>query len=268
MNDKWYSNALANKHDIVAKSTNNQIQYKKQNIEAYCNSLKEKTVVIIGGSLSAQELLITQFFMSGSNVFFLTTDINDGHKLARQLNDTDRNNRIKPVNCDITNQSQLQQRLEAINKLTGSVDILINNIVANDDSDSTQSTDIEALSMDYLQATLSSVADVYPFMKTKNAGTIINVHSAMSQKEVSKDIHCASIKGELTGITSGLASKMSCDNITVNSIILCLERTNNDEVDALNEIQGAYDIARLTVFLASDACCNMTGQVFVVSNHQ
>lgn len=272
MNDKWVLDVNGIKQNIVPTSTNHRTQYEEADLETYCNNLRQKTVVIIGGSVSAQELQITHFFMAGANVYFLITDISEGHRLARQINDDDKRNHIRPVNCDVANQSQLKQRLEAINKLTGSIDVLINNIVASDLDGRNESGGIDSQAVDYLQTTLSSAANVYPFMMTKNAGTIINVHATMLQRGISRDTHCASIKGELAGVTSGLASKMSGDNITVNSILLCLGKTDEgdftDGMDALNEIQSVYDIARLSVFLASDACSTMTGQVLLVSNHQ
>ena len=98
--------------------------------ETEYKNLKDKVVIISGGSQGIGKSMVEEFSKQKSKVFFIDIDVDGARKLIKNLSQIDA---VVPVfyECNITDKKKLIKTINEIGTINNCIDILINN-AAND----------------------------------------------------------------------------------------------------------------------------------------
>ena len=185
------------------------------------------------------------------------------------------------IAANVSKPEDLDALIEQTLERCGGIDVLINNAAANPVFGPIQNTDQRAFDkiLDVnLRGPFELCKRVYPIMKARGGGSIINISSIGGvTPESGIGIYSAS-KAAILNLTQAMAQDWGADNIRINAICPGLIRTKFSEAlwgneDILNRFlkhtplgrPGETDeVAGLATFLASDAASYCTGGVYMV----
>ncbi|MGI9391969.1 MAG: SDR family NAD(P)-dependent oxidoreductase, partial [Parvibaculales bacterium] len=181
---------------------------------------------------------------------------------------------------DVTDTAALRQSIEEAMGKFGTIHALINN-VAND-----KRTDIDELqeeewhkSIDInLHPAFFAAQTAFPAMKKAGRGTIINFGSINSIIAPPNMVHYVTAKAGIEGMSKALAREYGPFGIRVNALLpgaIITEKqkelwyTSEAEKEwkkmvSIKETIYPVDVARLTLFLASDESTVITGQSIAI----
>jgi dehydrogenase/reductase SDR family protein 4 len=183
--------------------------------------------------------------------------------------------------ANVSNPEDLDALIEQTVERCAGIDVLINNAAANPVFGPIQNTDQRAFDkiLDVnLRGPFELCKRVYPIMKARGGGSIINISSIGGvTPEAGIGIYSAS-KAAILNLTQAMAQDWGSDNIRINAICPGLIRTKFSEAlwgneDILNRFLKhtplgrpgeADEVAGLATFLASDAASYCTGGVYMV----
>jgi 3-oxoacyl-[acyl-carrier protein] reductase len=181
--------------------------------------------------------------------------------------------RAAAVKCDVTDREQVEATVARAVEEFGSVDILINNAgtlhVAQIDDQSTElwERDLRV----NLTGAFNCVQAVWPHMKERGWGRIVNMASVAGTLGGFGQASYASTKAGLLGLTKSLALEGARHGITVNAIVPGIIGTEvfsfgNPEMNermikrtAMRRVGEPQDIANAIAFLCSDLAAYITG---------
>lgn len=189
------------------------------------------------------------------------------------------------VQADVANSAQVQEMVEAVLKIYGSIDILVNNagvVVPAPTLMEASWQDLDRMIDVNLRGVIHCVRTVARGMMERRYGRIINLSSiaALGTSFVGTTGYAAT-KAAVISLTKRLALELGPYNITVNAIAPgfirtdmalrdgALPRTRSDlEVIARKTMLGRLgepeDIAHTALFLASDESSFITSQILTV----
>tara|TARA_Y100000766_G_C18912620_1_gene609176 strand:- start:653 stop:1378 length:726 start_codon:yes stop_codon:yes gene_type:complete len=234
----------------------------------------KRTAFITGGTQgigkAIVEKLIDQDYKVVIGFMSQKTKANDMVKNIDSLN-----GEAVAMHCDISSRSSIQEVVAKINH----IDILINNAGISQSKDFLDITDEDWNQMINinLRGAFICSQEVIPSMLKRNWGRIINITSIGGQWGGINQVHYASSKAGLTGLSMSLARLYSGKGITSNSIspgIIETEMTswikNEDKQILTQDIPvGRFglveEVAEVVSFLASDASGYITGQTINVN---
>jgi len=234
----------------------------------------KRTAFITGGTQgigkAIVEKLIDQDFKVVIGFMSQKTKANDMVKNIDSLN-----GEAVAMHCDISSRSSIQEVVAKIKH----IDILINNAGISQSKDFLDITDEDWNQMINinLRGAFICSQEVIPSMLKRNWGRIINITSIGGQWGGINQVHYASSKAGLTGLSMSLARLYSGKGITSNSIspgIIETEMTswikNEDKQILTQDIPvGRFglveEVAEVVSFLASDASGYITGQTINVN---
>jgi len=179
------------------------------------------------------------------------------------------------IHCDISSRSSIQGVLDKVKH----IDILINNAGISQSKDFLDITDEDWNQMINinLRGAFMLSQEVIPSMLKYNWGRIINITSIGGQWGGINQVHYASSKAGLTGLTMSLARLYSGKGITSNSVSPGIIETDmttwindKDKQILTQEIPvGRFglveEVAEVVSFLASEASGYITGQTINVN---
>tara|TARA_B000000475_G_C15948789_1_gene427900 strand:+ start:402 stop:1127 length:726 start_codon:yes stop_codon:yes gene_type:complete len=234
----------------------------------------KRTAFITGGTQgigkAIVEKLIDQDYKVVIGFMSQKTKANDMVKNIDSLN-----GEAVAMHCDISSRSSIQEVVAKIKH----IDILINNAGISQSKDFLEITDEDWNQMINinLRGAFICSQEVIPSMLKRNWGRIINITSIGGQWGGINQVHYASSKAGLTGLSMSLARLYSGKGITSNSIspgIIETEMTswikNEDKQILTQDIPvGRFglveEVAEVVSFLASDASGYITGQTINVN---
>ncbi len=171
--------------------------------------LKNKTVVITGGSEGLGLSIVKKFLAKDCIVHIISRDKSKQEKVSAEIN----NKNLFTHQADVSNYTEIAQTINNI----GDIDILINNA----------GIWLEGNLVDYDYETISKVIDVntkgtiyctklvLPMMQKKNEGYILNVSSTSGiRAKEGQSVYVAS-KYAVTGFTESLQEDLKSTNIKV-----------------------------------------------------
>jgi NAD(P)-dependent dehydrogenase (short-subunit alcohol dehydrogenase family) len=182
--------------------------------------------------------------------------------------------------CDVRDEAQTTRVVQQVVQSLGSVDILINNAGVNVRKTLEEFTLAEwrqVLDTNLTGAFLMCRAAV-PLMKGRGYGRIINLTSIMSHVALPGRAAYAASKSGLLGLTRALALELAPERITVNGISpgpvatemnapilqsVELSREFTSRIP-LGRWGAEEEVARLAVYLCSDAAAFITGSDLVI----
>lgn len=241
-------------------------------------NLKNKTVLITGGSRGIGAAAVKLFCLADANTIF--TYYKDRTSSETLINSINRN---KPFAFQMKMESEEDIVLKAklILQEFGKIDILVNNagIWNYGSADEMSSKTWNNLININLTGSFLLTREIIPSMKRNNFGRIINITSTAGQRGEAFHSHYAASKGALISYTKSLAVELAPFNITTNSVAPGWVDTDlNKDVFSdlkfkntimksipLGKIASAEDIAGPILFLASDLANHINGEILNVN---
>jgi D-xylose 1-dehydrogenase len=242
------------------------------------SDLKNKVVLVTGGGSGIGEAIVRRFAEQGCKVAFIDIATEPSVKLAGEL--SERGLSVRFEHADLTDISALQTAVVRVRESLGPVEILINN-AAHDERHPTPDVTSEYWDDRFavnLKHQFFAAQAVLPDMQAANAGVIINFGSFSWMIGQGGMAAYTAAKSAILGLTRSLARDFGPDNIRVNAIapgwIMTqrqLEKWLTPEAEhdlmqrqCLKRKLVPDEIARFTVFLASDEASACTNQQYVV----
>jgi NAD(P)-dependent dehydrogenase (short-subunit alcohol dehydrogenase family) len=242
-------------------------------------SLKGKVALVTGASKGIGQAIAELFAEAGAKVVVSSRKQEAVDAVAKLI--TDKGHTAIAIACNVGSPDDVQNLIQKTIAAFGSIDILVNNAAANPAFGPVVLTDGSAFDKIMninVKAPFELAKHVYPFLKEKKSGSVINISSIGGLRpEQGLGIYSVS-KAALISLTKVMAKEWGEDNIRVNVICPGLIKTKFSEALWSNEkIMGmimkmqsikragtTQEVAALALFLASDASAYCTGSVFTV----
>ncbi len=241
-------------------------------------SLEGRSVFITGGGSGIGASIVRHFAAQGAKVAFVDIAEEPSKALIAEI---EAEGHTAPVflACDLRDIEALRAAIRDAAAVNGPITVLINN-AAHDERHA-----IESVTPDYwdermavnLRHQFFAAQAVAPMMKAEGGGSIINFGSTSWMIGQGGMPGYTAAKSAVMGLTRSLARDLGADNIRVNSIApgwIMTERqiklwlTPEGEQELLQrqclkrKLQPS-DVAKLTLFLASDDSGAMTNQTYI-----
>lgn len=184
------------------------------------------------------------------------------------------------IKVDVTNESDVQaMAAEAVAKF-GGIDILLNNAAVYYGLQRKPFYEIDAAEFDKVLAVnikgiWMATKAVYPAMKQRGKGKIINISSESFFTGSNGFVHYVASKGGAIGLTRAIAREAGQDNICVNAVapgftateasagLASLEKYDVSK-NCIKRLGQPEDIVGIVAFLASDESDFISGQTILV----
>jgi NAD(P)-dependent dehydrogenase (short-subunit alcohol dehydrogenase family) len=187
---------------------------------------------------------------------------------------------VRYVHADVTDTDALRRAIADIRAVFGPIAVLINN-AAHDDRHATESVTPEYFDQRIavnLKHQFFAAQAVLPDMKAAGGGAIVNYSSISWMAGQGGMAIYTAAKSAVVGLTRSLARDYGTYNIRANAISPGWVRTERQEklwitpaaetrqmdLQCLKRWLVPDDLARFTVFLASDEAAACTSQLYVV----
>lgn len=210
--------------------------------------------------------------------------ISDRH--ARRLTETaealSEFGEVHAVPCDVTDETQVQELLDATVERFGRIDVLINNAGLGGSTSILDMTDEQWSNV--LDVTLNGTfrmtrAALRRFVEQGNGGAVVNNASVIGWRAQAEQAHYAAAKAGVMALTRCAAADVAEHGIRVNAVAPSLAmhpflaKVTTEELLAElteREVSGRaaepWEVANVMVFLASDYSSYLTGEVLSVSS--
>ncbi len=245
---------------------------------AIYTDLADKVVLVTGGAAGIGEFIVRAFAAQKAVVAFVDIQKERGQALAAELTASGQRVHFAPV--DVTDTTALQKAIGDFAAKLGNIGVLINN-AAHDERHATDTVTSEYWD-DRIAVNLKhqffAAQAVLPGMKAAGGGAIVNFGSTSWMIGQGGMAVYTAAKSAVLGLTRSLARDYGQFNIRVNSVApgwIMTERqiekwlTPEGEAELMKRqclkrrLQPA-ELAKFTVFLASDEASACTNQSYIV----
>ncbi|MBL6874643.1 MAG: 3-oxoacyl-[acyl-carrier-protein] reductase [Flavobacteriales bacterium] len=241
------------------------------------NLLKNKSVIITGGSRGIGKAIAKKFAQNGANLAITCIKITD-EALELVKNIESLGVKAKVYESDASDFESAIKLAENVFNDFGSIDVLVNNAGITKDNLLLRMSEEDF--NDVMKVNMNSVfnntkAVLRQMLKQKN-GSIINLSSVVGVKGNAGQSNYSSSKAAILGFTKSVALELGSRNIRCNAIapgFIETEMTKALQQDQINEWAESIplkrsgkpeDVANTSLFLASDMSSYITGQVMNV----
>lgn len=240
--------------------------------------LEGKKALVTGGARGIGKEIVVSFLNNGASVYFIDLNpseyMDEYKKLAVKTGQ-----KVVFKQANVADEEQISNVVNEILEESGGLDILVNNAGITRDGlffrmsskDWTDVLTINLTSAFYISKIVSRS------MAKQKSGSIINVASIVGIIGNAGQVNYSASKAGLIGFTKSLSREIAKKNVRVNAIAPGFIRT--PMTDKLNEKQTAdlatqipmgrlgepEEVAKVTLFLASDLASYVTGQAIHIT---
>jgi NAD(P)-dependent dehydrogenase (short-subunit alcohol dehydrogenase family) len=201
-------------------------------------SLREKVVLITGGSRGLGLVLARQICAQGGNVALIARD---PQELARAKTDLAlHGGRVMTVECDLLDAGQIRSAVRRIIDRFGKIDIVINSagIIEVGPLENMTQEDFERAMRLHFWAPFELISQIVPEMRIWGGGRILNISSIGGKIAVPHLAPYSASKFALTGFSDAIRAELARDNIHVTTVAPGMMRTGS-HVNA--KFKGEHD---------------------------
>jgi NAD(P)-dependent dehydrogenase (short-subunit alcohol dehydrogenase family) len=241
-------------------------------------SLKDKKVVITGGTKGIGKACVEEFLKLGAQVFFIARNKDKVDELTEEYRKNGFN--VFSLSADVSLPEDRLRIYETVSDLWESLDILINNAGFNIRKPAIEYNWSEYKAL--INTNLNSVFDLclkfYPMLKASGNSSIVNIASVAGMTALRTGAPYAMTKAAIIQLTKNLAMEWAADNIRVNAVSPWFIKTPLtasllSNRDFLNEVINRTpmkrigypeEVASVVAFLSMSASSFITGQNIAV----
>lgn len=249
------------------------------NMQTRYPSLKDRSVLITGGSTGIGATLVRQFAAQDAEVGFIDIDVDNALALqasvAKELG-----KRVHFMRGDVTDTDEMRQAIQVLRSQIGPIRVLLNN-AANDERHLIEDTTPQSWDAGVavnLKHQFFAAQEVAPDMKALGGGSIVNFGSvSWMLKQGGMPVY-TTCKAAVQGLTRSLARDFGPFRIRVNTLVpgwtmtekqlrLWVTPESKAELARAQCLPGDLmpeHIAKAAMFLASDDSEMMTAQDLVI----
>src|SRR5262249_31766204 len=201
-------------------------------------SLREKVVLITGGSRGLGLVIARHICARGGNVALIARD---AEELARAKSDlATRHSTVMTIPCDLLDSEQIQTAVRKAVDRFGKIDILINNAgtIEVGPLEHLMPEDFERAMRLHFWAPFDLISKIVPEMRIWGGGRIVNISSIGGKVAVPHMAAYSASKFALTGFSDAIRAELARDNIHVTTVAPGLMRTGS-HVNA--KFKGRHD---------------------------
>ena len=243
--------------------------------------LKNKVAVVTGASKGIGASIAKHFATEGAKVVVNYASSKEGaDKVVKAI--TDNGGIAIAVQADVSNEADVTRLFEETRKAFGTLDILVNNAVAQGYAPIEQIS-AAAFQQSFNVNVLGPVLTIQAALKLfgDKGGNIINISSGASKYPLPNASLYSATKAALDAFTIALSKELGAKNVRINSILPGATETEGAAsagVTKGSEYEKMFvsktplgrrgqpeDIAKAVVFLASDDAAWITGEQLSVS---
>lgn len=244
--------------------------------------LKDRIAIVTGAAQGLGEAIGRKFSSEGAAVVLADISLDKAKQVAEDINKA--GGKATAYEVDVSSRAQVNRLVENTVKTFGAVHILVNNAGIG------RRQPLEEMTEEYwdavlnvdLKSVLYGTQAVLPYMKKQRSGRIINISSIVGMNLfMVGSANYAAAKAGVIQLTRFTAMEAGRYGIYANAIapgviateIATTRRTKEEaekwfeeakERSSLGRVGTAEDVANVALFLASDACSYVTGQVIRV----
>jgi len=190
------------------------------------NSLKNKTVIVTGGSGTIGKSIAEEFFKSGSNVVIASRNLNRLNSARDEILQKSESNEQGSISCvkgDVTDEMSVKNLFDETDALYKGCDILINNagiMAPAAEPDVLPATDFEQVMRVNVFGPFLCAKEMFSRIKKSNkeGGRIINIGSIAAQSSRPNTAPYTTSKFAINGLSQSLALDGRRHNIAVGII--------------------------------------------------
>jgi NAD(P)-dependent dehydrogenase (short-subunit alcohol dehydrogenase family) len=189
--------------------------------------LKDKTVLITGGSRGLGLVMAREFASEGARVAICARD---ERELQRAHVDMKRFAvDVMISRCDVTSQPDVQNTISAVNDRFGAIDVLVNNagVIQVGPLEVMTTEDFDNAMQSHFWGPLNMILGVLPSMRQRKSGRIVNISSVGGKVSVPHLVPYSASKFALVGLSKGLNAELKKDGIVVTTVCPGLMRTGS-----------------------------------------
>ena len=234
--------------------------------------LTGKVAIVTGGSRGLGVELATSMAEYGADIALMAGNVEKMKKVAADI--TEKTGRkVIWVKVNIGDEESVKAAVQTVMDEYGKIDILVNNAAGFGGGKTLDQVDLKEwdrlIHLNLTSAYMFSVA-VLPYMKEKKHGKICNVSSGSGIIGDNTDVHYASAKAGLIGMTKEMATELMPFQINVNALGTGLTDTRMSRRSYWEQKKNSIswhrvgepkDQAAAITYLVSEAAEYLTGQV-------
>lgn len=239
--------------------------------------LKGKVALVTGGSRGIGRAIALQLAEAGADVAVNYAGSEAAAaEVAQAIEAMGR--RAVSLKADVSSSEQADELVQQTISQLGRIDILVNNAGITRDNllMRMKEEDFDAVIATNLKGVFNCVKSVTRPMMKQRSGSIINISSVVGATGNAGQVNYAAAKAGVIGLTKSAAKELASRGITVNAVAPgfivtdMTDKLNQETKDALlgqiplSRLGHPEEIAKVVLFLASDAASYMTGQTLHV----
>jgi NAD(P)-dependent dehydrogenase (short-subunit alcohol dehydrogenase family) len=189
--------------------------------------LKEKSVLITGGSRGLGLVMARQFAAEGARVAICARDTEELNRARVDL--LERGARVLALPCDVRDRAQVNELMSVVRESFGRIDVLVNNagVIEVGPVEVMTLEDYEQAMLTHFWGTLYTTLAVLPEMRRRREGRIVNISSIGGKVSVPHLLPYSASKFALVGLSEGLRAELGKDGIKVTTVCPGLMRTGS-----------------------------------------
>jgi NAD(P)-dependent dehydrogenase (short-subunit alcohol dehydrogenase family) len=203
--------------------------------------LEGKVALITGGSRGLGLVIARRLADKGAKVAICARSEEGLEKAADDL--SYRTSHLLSVPCDITKKDDIKKMVSQVRDKFGHIDIVINNagIIQVGPMDTMTDNDYKAAMDVYFWGPFHIVNEIYPIMKARQKGRIVNIVSVGGKLSFPHLLPYNTSKFALAGYSEGITAELARENIHVTTVYPGLMRTGSPRnVDVKGEHKKEY----------------------------